>query len=540
MSYISPQELREASIDAGTLEKFALGGVGEPNVNRAGDDVLNLATINVRAQEVARQAANMQTYLTYDSPSDKRMVDDVSQPVGTIGRVTSDSDSQRNGDYAWSGSQWIWSSVQPAGRQDVEELRRGVDELNASKVDGISTQSPGILISLVDADGRETFLTARDSDGAPSDFAAQLIGLVLGILFHPVPGYLYALTDSEGRMTDLSIRSSDGQFDDFVVDRLARRVAQRLDPWETGEVMHYPQVRGSSHDIAGGDYYMRAGELLPVLTNMSLFAGWGSSSMQRSSSYFAGLASEFGASYYNGGVGGQRTEHISARIGSIPAVCTFPDNVIPAGTEEVSVDVPEISWHAGQDYTGVVNGVHGRLRYSGGPKFSRTTAGSAVYVDPKTPFLPDEGGKNRAAVNFLWMGRNDLTGPQDKTESCIKNTDKSFDWIAPLVKRVLVLGHFKGDLTPESQVWDRIERVNTAHRLRYGRLFVDINAYLVSPQVWTDMGITPSQQDLDEQAVGTTPTSLRADGLHLTSAAYQAVVTYCVRARMIELGWFYS
>lgn len=51
------------------------------------------------------------------------------------------------------------------------------------------------------------------------------------------------------------------------------------------------------------------------------------------------------------------------------------------------------------------------------------------------------------------------------------------------------------------------------------------------------MGITPTQQDLDEQAVGTTPASLRADGLHLTPAAYQAVVTFCVRARLIELGW---
>lgn len=120
MSFISPQELRDASVDAGTLEKFTLGGVGEPNVNRAGDDVSNLATINDRALEVARQAANMQTYLTYDSPSDKRMVDDVSQVIGTIGRVTADPDSQRNGDYTWAGSQWVWSGVQPANRADVD------------------------------------------------------------------------------------------------------------------------------------------------------------------------------------------------------------------------------------------------------------------------------------------------------------------------------------------------------------------------------------------------------------------------------------
>ncbi|MGG5143879.1 hypothetical protein [Alcaligenes ammonioxydans] len=435
------------------------------------------------AADAAEQVSSMSTYLT-KADADAALP----QSEGTYIRVTNDPDPANNGYWVSDGSQWIWSGVQPVGRRDVDRINSQIDQ----KLD------------------RYQFLNEE--------------------LF-------WSLVDDEWYATDLTVRKSDGQLAGFVVDRLALRVARRLNPQDLGNVITYPQVAGSNHPVLGSDFYMRDGELLPVLTDMTQIAGWGSSSMFRSNAAFSALAQSMGASYYNGGVSGHQTEQIAARLGSIPALCSFPANTIPAGTEEISIDVPDISWHAGQDYTGIINGVHGRLRYSGGPKFSRTIAGEPAHVEPRTPFLPDDGARNRAAITFLWMGRNDLTGAQDKTESCIKNTDRSFDWLAPLVKRVLVLGHFQGDLTPDSPVWDRIERVNAAHRARYGRLFVDVNAYLISPQIWIDMGVTPTQQDLDQQAVGTTPASLRADGLHLTNAAYQAVVTYCVRARMLELGW---
>ncbi len=404
------------------------------------------------------------------------------------------------------------------------------------KLNVYSSPEAGILVAILDALNRSTFMAARASDGAPTDFAAKLIGITLGWLRSRAPGYMLALTDSKGRMTDLAIRSSDGQFDEFVVKRLAPRIAQYLGLYDH-PLSLFPQIPGGSHALTGRDYYERNGELLPILTDMSMFAGWGSSSMQRSAPYFSALASEFGASYYNGGVGGQQTEHIAARLGSIPALCTFPGNTIPSSTSPIAVTVDGSGLHFNQDYLGVIGGVHGRLWSDGGvATFARTTAGAAVSIEDKTPFIPDEGARNRASLTFLWMGRNDLTS-DDRVESCIKNTDASFDFMAPFAKRTLVLGHFKGDLTPSSPSWNRIDAVNAAHLRRLGLFFVDVNAYLISPQVWIDMGITPTQQDLDEQAIGTTPTSLRADGLHLTPAAYQAVVTFCVRARLIELGW---
>lgn len=106
MSYITAQELRDASVDAGTLEKFALGGVGEQNLNREGVDVETLQTIKDRTLEIARQAANMQTYLTKEEADAAQP-----QPKGVMAQVTN---GPGQGYWVSDGSQWIWSGLQPA------------------------------------------------------------------------------------------------------------------------------------------------------------------------------------------------------------------------------------------------------------------------------------------------------------------------------------------------------------------------------------------------------------------------------------------
>ncbi|CAB3676050.1 hypothetical protein LMG26690_01331 [Achromobacter animicus] len=118
MGYITPQELKVASLDAGTLRKFATGSAGQPNINRVGVDVKNLATIRVEALDAASAAANLRTYLT------KAVMDaDTSQPVPTTGRVVKDPTVLNNGDYVWTGSSWEWSEVQPATSAAVQAVR---------------------------------------------------------------------------------------------------------------------------------------------------------------------------------------------------------------------------------------------------------------------------------------------------------------------------------------------------------------------------------------------------------------------------------
>lgn len=118
MGYITPQELTNASVDAGTLEKFSTGSAGQPNINRVGNDVKNLATIRVEALDAASAAANLRTYLT------KAAMDaDTAQPVPTTGRVVKDPTIQNNGDYVWTGAAWEWSEIQPATSAAMQAVR---------------------------------------------------------------------------------------------------------------------------------------------------------------------------------------------------------------------------------------------------------------------------------------------------------------------------------------------------------------------------------------------------------------------------------
>lgn len=111
--YITPQELLDASVDAGTLDEYANGSVGVPNVNRDGDDVKNLQTLNAEALQIVTGAANMRTYLTKSA-----MDADTSQPASTTAQVVQDPTDASNVYYVWTGSTWAVSKVQPLGRRD--------------------------------------------------------------------------------------------------------------------------------------------------------------------------------------------------------------------------------------------------------------------------------------------------------------------------------------------------------------------------------------------------------------------------------------
>ncbi|MFE0843400.1 hypothetical protein [Achromobacter insolitus] len=119
--YLTAQQLINGSLDAETLERYATGSAGQPNVNRVGNDVKNLATLTQQVLEVASGAAKLRTYLTAAA-----MNSDTSSPAGTTGQVTNDSDASKNGYYVFNGMAWLWSGIQPASVPRVNSLLRVV------------------------------------------------------------------------------------------------------------------------------------------------------------------------------------------------------------------------------------------------------------------------------------------------------------------------------------------------------------------------------------------------------------------------------
>ncbi|WP_199265775.1 FAD-dependent oxidoreductase [Alcaligenes faecalis] len=148
------QELRGFGIDADVWRKFINGEIDEVNLNRNGVDVETLLTWKEQVMEIARQAANMQTYLTK-----AEMEAAGPQHKGTVAQVTNDPDPGNNGMWVSDGTQWIWSGIQPATRGDINELLKQTHEDTVL----IGGESRVVAEVQADVDGRVTYL--RELDG---------------------------------------------------------------------------------------------------------------------------------------------------------------------------------------------------------------------------------------------------------------------------------------------------------------------------------------------------------------------------------------
>lgn len=402
-----------------------------------------------------------------------------------------------------------------------------------------------LLVGITDSDKNQTWLEARRKDGGPTVWALKLLREALGTLLGSYPGMLMAVADANGVLTDLAIRDSDGQVPDWVIERWAVRLAPLLVELlglRTPKVPAYylPDVRGTTSPLLGSDSYVRDGEVLPVLPNMQQWAGWGSSTIAQFAEMTA-LAAEFGATYYNGGQGSEWSTHGAARLGSVPALLTVPTGGIPpeAGyaLPVTCSNVRAAAYFRNTD--GFLNGVKGTLKATDSDfTFTRWTTGEAVAVTGELPFVPVDGPLHRADVMLLNLGKNDIQSNQP-AEDVIKRTDASYDWLSPLVKRVIVIGQFINVGTPAGGlVATRLAAINKHCAARYGRQFFDLGGYLTSAQVWVDTGLTPTATDLAEQAIGNLPPSLSSDNLAHMNATARAAVTLKLKALVISLGWY--
>lgn len=422
-----------------------------------------------------------------------------------------------------------------AGAVGKEIARRDLVEGSDPRLPSV-VNTPNHLAVLRDVDGRETWLGARATDGGPTDQAMAHIGRRLGHEAISSSEWLFALVDSNRNMTDLALRASDGQFADYVVDRLRPRILEGFTGSAPAPVT--PPAGNTAGRVYADAPYAPGSDVFPVKTDMKRAAGFGSSSMQNSAGAFGAFFAGRNIDYFDGGKGSELIQHTAARMGAVPALVTIPGNTIPAaGAVDVTVSNIQLTG-ALKAYPGTLAGVPGVLsnRALSSYVFTRTGTGSALTIPADTPFIPD-AASYRDALAILWMGKNNM-GATDAATTVPAMTAICFDWLAPLHKRALVLGHF----TDTNTAAGGTKRANTnatneAYRRRYGRLFVDVNAYLTGAQVWKDTRITPTAADLEQQTIGNKPPSLSMDNGHLNDAGNAAVINYLIAPKLAELGW---
>jgi hypothetical protein len=275
----------------------------------------------------------------------------------------------------------------------------------------------------------------------------------------------------------------------------------------------------------------------PAVGDTLEVAVWGSSSAQRIVEQGA-LAQTLGVRVYDGGAGGELSSVIAARQGGAPAMLQVGGGMIPAsgqvGVRNATFAPPRTGFTLG----GTLAGVAGTLQTTGdGYVFVRRTPGSEVTVRGEAPLISNASVAHDQDVTLLWMGKNDVSVLQWRTAA--DKTRAAWTYAQAHSGRVLVLGHFAdADMVPGSAKRDAFDRLQQAYVSDYGADLVDVEAYVCSPQIWTDTATTPTATDLAAQRRGTLPPSLDdGHGQHLSPAAYRAVGAHLVEPRLKSLGW---
>ena len=303
--------------------------------------------------------------------------------------------------------------------------------------------------------------------------------------------------------------------------------------------VHIPGLVGKS---MGTGFQFIDGNLTPTDTDMTHMVGWGSSTMNWLSYELSKIAKTLGAEYHNQGKGGEIGDATAARLGSRPALVTFPNNQIPsaAGTE-VQVTISNVVAHGNPaPFAVTIEGVEGTLEMRVNKwYFTKLRTGPVVSLDGPVLATPTEGRRLQGAFTVLNVGKNSFNRVDipNMVDYVTELSIEAFDYLSPISKRALVMGHFVNapDL-PGSIRQQNVLDVNSRLKSHFGILYVDMQGLLESSRLWELTGISPSSDDLTAQANKVLPPSVSMDMQHLNDAGLAAVATL-VREKMIELNW---
>ncbi|MDF2990816.1 MAG: hypothetical protein K0S37_1330 [Microbacterium sp.] len=282
----------------------------------------------------------------------------------------------------------------------------------------------------------------------------------------------------------------------------------------------------------------------------------GTSTWAGMASQFSAFAGAHGATLVNTATAGVGAEHTLAKLGSRPLLTSGVTEISGAGASAViSSNVPSSivnAWSVSGHFDGFPS-VHGTISkpdHGGTPSwtFTRDTNGASFTVPAGTKFIPD-ADEYRDAIIVLNIGKNNLSGGvygiTTDVSQIIQWTHDAYAWATATGKPVFIVGHFVDTGTPAGAPERvRYAAYRDAMKARYGARFGDMGAYVASTKIFTDLGLTPTSEDLAEIALGNKAPQISAikdgavDPLHLSVPARGAVVTNLVDPALTQkLNW---
>ena len=235
-----------------------------------------------------------------------------------------------------------------------------------------------------------------------------------------------------------------------------------------------------------------------------------------------------------GALPGKRSGQIARLQGGIAPMLTIVGNIIPvSGSVEVSVDEPFLN--NSTQISGHLYGVYGVLSAVNDVHyFTRAQPGSAVEIDPITPFLKSTVDYDHSfRTVIIWAGNNDYTS--EYRAQVDANVTRMVEWLKPQDKRFIVMGMAIADYPERHKGTPYYADTMALHkkwRERWPDNFIDITPIL---QRHYDPNNPTDVQNLID---GCTPSSLRDpnDKIHMNSAG-QKIEADAIFAHLSQRGW---
>ena len=268
---------------------------------------------------------------------------------------------------------------------------------------------------------------------------------------------------------------------------------------------------------------------------------WGDSMTQ---GYPAKLRPLAGVSVKNYSAGGDTAEHIAMKQGALPFYAT--PFTIPASNEPVKVVMVDENYQVVESIADLGNtglspitiaGVTGKLyhRYEGDGEcyyFERTGAATEEVKVNRLTRIVTSGMRDQRTGDIHII----FSGPSNEY-----NYDEAYKLIETQERMIEDIGHDRyiiislTSLYYMPQIWEFNEDLAE----HYGEHFLDFRTYLLE-HGFEDAGITPTEEDLADQAKGEIPACFRAnDGEDMEHGndIYNQLLAEQVYAKLLELGY---
>lgn len=265
---------------------------------------------------------------------------------------------------------------------------------------------------------------------------------------------------------------------------------------------------------------------------------YGSSTFSLMSNDISNMLKSLGFNYKNNTAGGQIIETISAQQGSNPIKISFIDPSSIKFKESNKINISQFLSFGklkprGEFNVKLENGVEGIINLN--KKIFIPTSPFYPYQIKNNSFIVDFGNQKytKKNIHIFNIGKNNLSSGYSAEQ--VFNATKVLVNYLKLVSndRYIIVGHFVNrDSTKEVKI--NILKCNEMLKNEYGNRYLDMQDYLMSPNIWKQLDINPNKKDLEYQTRGELPVNLSKDKGHLNKKT-QKLIVLKLKLKLIEL-----